>query len=46
MAEVMSMLSDENTAGELTADEQDSLAVGEEMEHQQETMLAGKYKHD
>ena len=45
MAEVMSMLSDENTAGELNADEQDSLAVGEEMEQQQETMLAGKYKN-
>ena len=45
MAEVMSMLSDETTAGELNADEQDSLAVGEEMEQQQETMLAGKYKN-
>lgn len=45
MAEVMSMLSDENPAGELNADEQDSLAVGEQMEQQQETMLAGKYKN-
>jgi hypothetical protein len=45
MAEVMSMLSDENAAGELNADEQDSLAVGEEMAEQQETMLAGKYKN-
>ena len=45
MAEVMSMLSDENSPGELNADEQDSLQVGEEMEQQQETMLAGKYKN-
>ena len=45
MAEVMSMLSDENATGELNADEQDSLAVGEEMAQQQETMLAGKYKN-
>ena len=45
MAEVMSMLSDENTQGELNADEQESLQMGEEMEQQQETMLAGKYKN-
>ena len=45
MAEVMSMLSDENTQGELNADEQESLQIGEEMEQQQETMLAGKYKN-
>ena len=41
----MSMLSDENTQGELNADEQESLQIGEEMEQQQETMLAGKYKN-
>jgi len=45
MAEVMSMLSDENSQGELNADEQESLQIGEEMEEQQETMLAGKYKN-
>ena len=45
MAEVMSMLSDENTQGELNADEQESLQIGEEMEQQQGTMLAGKYKN-
>lgn len=45
MAEVMSMLADENSQGELNADEQESLQIGEEMEQQQETMLAGKYKN-
>ena len=45
MAEVMSMLSDENSQGELNADEQESLQIGEEMEQQQENMLAGKYKN-
>jgi len=44
MAEVMSMLSDENQ-GELNAEEQESLEIGEQMEQQQETMLAGKYKN-
>ena len=39
------MLSDENNQGELNADEQESLQIGEEMEQQQETMLAGKYKN-
>ena len=45
MAEVMSMIPDESPAGELNADEQDSLQVGEEMEQQQEQRLAGKYKN-
>lgn len=45
MAEVMSMIPDESPAGELNADEQDSLKVGEEMEQQQEQRLAGKYKN-
>ena len=44
MAEVMSMLSDESQ-GELNAEEQESLQIGEQMEQQQETMLAGKYKN-
>lgn len=39
------MLADENSQGELNADEQESLQIGEEMEQQQETMLAGKYKN-
>jgi len=41
----MSMIPDESPAGELNADEQDSLKVGEEMEQQQEQRLAGKYKN-
>ena len=45
MAEVMSMLPDENAQGELNSDEQESLAIGEEMSKDQETMLAGKYKN-
>tara|TARA_B100001559_G_C16446518_1_gene597020 strand:- start:555 stop:1301 length:747 start_codon:yes stop_codon:yes gene_type:complete len=45
MAEVMSMLSDENPQGELNADEQESLAIGQEMAEEQNTMLAGKYKN-
>ena len=45
MAEVMSMLPEENAPGELNADEQESLAIGEEMQQQQDTLLAGKYKN-
>lgn len=45
MAEVMSMIPDENAPGELNADEQDSLQVGEELEAQHDQMLAGKYKN-
>ena len=45
MAEVMSMLPDENSQGELNADEQESLAIGQEMAAEQETMLAGKYRN-
>ncbi len=41
----MSMLSDENPQGELNADEQESLAIGQEMAEEQNTMLAGKYKN-
>ena len=41
----MSMLSEENPQGELNSDEQESLAIGEEMANDQETMLAGKYKN-
>lgn len=39
----MSMLPDENQ-GELNADEQDSLQVGEQMEQAEKQMLAGKYE--
>ena len=39
------MIPDESPAGELNADEQESLQVGEEMEQQQEQRLAGKYKN-
>ena len=41
MAEVMSMIPEENAPGELNADEQDSLQVGEQMQQDQEQMLAG-----
>tara|TARA_B100000475_G_scaffold178104_1_gene143019 strand:- start:758 stop:1513 length:756 start_codon:yes stop_codon:yes gene_type:complete len=44
MAEVMSMLPDESQ-GELNADEQESLAIGEEMQEAQDQRLAGKYKN-
>ena len=43
MAETLSMKEPPKT--ELTADEQESLAIGEEMEKQQDTLLAGKYKN-
>ena len=45
MAEVMSMIPEENAPGELNADEQDSLQVGEQMQQDQQQMLAGKYKN-
>tara|TARA_A100001201_G_scaffold137921_2_gene128300 strand:- start:102 stop:854 length:753 start_codon:yes stop_codon:yes gene_type:complete len=45
MAEVMSMIPDETPAGELNADEQESLQVGEQLEAQEEQRLAGKYKN-
>ena len=38
------MISDENQ-GELNADEQESLAIGEEMQEAQDKRLAGKYKN-
>ena len=40
----MSMLPDESQ-GELNADEQESLAIGEEMQEAQDQRLAGKYKN-
>ena len=39
------MVPDATPAGELNADEQESLQIGEEMEAQQEQRLAGKYKN-
>jgi len=44
MAEVMSMLPDELPPGELNADEQDSLQMGQQMREDAENLLAGKYK--
>jgi len=41
----MSMIPEENAPGELNADEQESLQVGEELEAQHDQMLAGKYKN-
>lgn len=43
MAEILSMQEEPKT--ELTPDEQESLAIGEEMMAQQENLLAGKYKN-
>ena len=43
MAEVLSMQEEPKT--ELTPDEQESLAIGEEMMAKQENLLAGKYKN-
>jgi len=39
------MIPDESPAGELNADEQESLQLGEEMEAQSNQRLAGKYKN-
>ena len=44
MAEVLSMLPDENQ-GELNADEQESLQIGEGMQEAEDKRLAGKYKN-
>ena len=43
MAETLSIKPEPKT--ELTPDEQESLAIGEELEAQQNTLLAGKYKN-
>ena len=43
MAELLSMQEEPKT--ELTPDEQESLAIGEELEAQQNNLLAGKYKN-
>ena len=43
MAELLSMQEEPKT--ELTPDEQESLAIGEEMAAQQDNLLAGKYKN-
>ena len=44
MTETITYDGSEETTGELTAEEQDSLVVGEQMEQAQEQLLAGKYK--
>ena len=44
MAETLTM-NDSPDSGELTAEEQDSLQVGEQLVSQQEHLLAGKYKN-
>ena len=43
MAELLTMKEEPKT--ELTPDEQESLAIGEELQAQQENLLAGKYKN-
>ena len=47
MAETLSYQEPQNvtTVDNLTAEEQDSLAVGEKLVEQQEQLLAGKYKN-
>jgi hypothetical protein len=45
MAETLTYDSTPADAPELNADEQESLAIGEEMQSQQEQLLAGKYKN-
>ena len=45
MAETLTYDSTPANASELNADEQDSLAVGEEMQTAQDDLLAGKYKN-
>ncbi len=44
MTETITYDGSEEATGELTAEEQDSLAIGEQMEQEQEQLLAGKYK--
>tara|TARA_R100001463_G_scaffold24570_1_gene58509 strand:- start:58 stop:786 length:729 start_codon:yes stop_codon:yes gene_type:complete len=44
MTETITYDGSEEVTGELTAEEQDSLAVGEQMAEEQEQLLAGKYK--
>ncbi len=44
MTETITYDGSEEVTGELNADEQDSLAVGEQMEQAQDQLLAGKYK--
>ena len=46
MAETLSYQEPQNvtTVDNLTAEEQDSLAVGEQLAEQQDQLLAGKYK--
>ena len=43
MAETLTMKDEPKT--ELNADEQESLAIGEQLAEQQDTLLAGKYKN-
>lgn len=43
MAEVLTSMEPEAQPGELNADEQNSLEVGEQLAQEQETLLAGKY---
>lgn len=44
MAEVLTSMESESQPGELNADEQNSLEVGEQLAQEQETLLAGKYE--
>lgn len=43
MAETLTSMEPESQPGELNADEQNSLEVGEQLAQEQETLLAGKY---
>ena len=43
MAETLTSMEPESQPGELNADEQNSLEVGQQLAQEQETLLAGKY---
>ena len=45
MAETLTVNDTPETTNELTAEEQDSLKVGEELQQEQQELLAGKYKN-
>ena len=46
MSDTLTMQEATTPEGELNAEEQDSLQVGEEIAEQEESLLAGKYNHN
>ena len=45
MADTLTVNDAPESTGELTKEEQDSLKVGEELQQEQQELLAGKYKN-